>query len=273
MTTIIGFSGKKISGKTTSCNFIVGHSMHSLGIVRHGFKITKEGQLHITDLFGDTAYEGIFDVFRNTKAVKDFLAQHLNDYVKVYSLADILKTEVCHKILGIPYECMYGSDADKNRETHLRWEDMPGVINDSDFWFSHQEALQNQGMVYHTPGNMTGREVMQFVGTEIFRKMYGDVWVDALIRRIQEDSPALALICDVRFPNEVFGIQRNGGIVIRLTKNQNSSDRHESEIALDPDRFDWNNFNAVIDNDKMTIEETNAEVYSLLYNLGLVKGE
>ena len=301
MTQIIGFSGKKQSGKNTACNFIIGHCIHSLGVVRYAYEITETGELHVSDLFGDTAHEGIFDINRPGKSMKEFLAKYLDEYVKLYSMADILKQEVCIKILGLKYEELYGTDEEKNRETHLRWEDMPGVISAGLFteftnsirtpmndcnpnWSmlldpagpengKWRSALDEYGFCVHEPGNMTAREVMQYVGTDIFRKMYSDVWVDALLRRINEDQPAIALICDIRFPNEVFGIQRSGGIVIRLTRNSDSPDKHSSETSLDEPRFDWSNFNYILDNKDKTIIQSNEEIYGIMNTLGLIQEE
>lgn len=282
MTTIIGFAGKKQSGKNTSCNFIVGHCLTSLGIVRGTYQITEKGQLWISDLFGDTNYEGVFDISRNNEAMRNFLKDHLDSYVKLYSFADVLKQDVCMKVLGLSYEQCYGTDEDKNSETHLRWEDMPGVVTpqqasqiltdisghgenpeDIKTWFPQ--------LIIHEPGLMTAREVMQFVGTEIFRKMYSHVWVDATIRKIQSEAPAIALISDVRFPNEVTGLQRAGGYVVRFTRNGDSPDKHPSETSLDPDVFDWNTFNLVIDNAKMSIKDQGEATYSLLHSLGLIE--
>lgn len=294
MTQIIGFSGKKQSGKNTACNFIIGHCMHSLGIVRNAYEILNTGELQISDLFGDTRHEGVFDINRPGKPMKEFLAKYLDEYVKLYSMADILKKEVCIKILGLKYEELYGTDEEKNRETHLRWEDMPGVYTgpkelleklkdlagDTDAELDRDGPVEGRlgkyydivnGIICHEPGNMTAREVMQYVGTDIFRKMYNDVWVDALLRRINEDQPAIALICDIRFPNEVFGVQRSGGIVIRLTRHNGSNDQHSSETSLDPQHFQWSNFNYVLDNQDKSIIQTNEEVYGIMNTLGLIQ--
>jgi hypothetical protein len=44
---------------------------------------------------------------------------------------------------------------------------------------------------------------MQFVGTDFFRKMKTNVWVDATINKIKKEKPKIALITDFIFPNEV----------------------------------------------------------------------
>jgi hypothetical protein len=115
----------------------------------------------------------------------------------------------------------------------------------------------------HTPGFMTGRDVLQFVGTNIFRRMYNNVWVDSTIRRISADAPDLAIITDCRFPNECQGVQSNGGKVVRLTRSIDG-DTHDSETILDKDKYDWNTFDAVLDNANITIEEQNIALQSIL---------
>jgi hypothetical protein len=276
MRNIIGFAGRKQSGKNTSCNFIIGHSMHSLGICKE-FKVTTKGQLWISDIFGDLEGQGVFDITRKSPEMEKFLENHLNEYIKLYSFADALKQKVCIDVLGLTHEQCFGTDEDKNSATHLKWEDMPGVTTEK----TPQDVVDKEvagrlgkyyekilgGMVYHAPGIMTAREVMQFVGTEIFRKMYANVWVDACLRQIEKDNPVIALICDVRFPNEADGILAiEGGTIMKFTRCVNPNDKHESETALD----NYTKIPYVIDNSKMSVIEQNEKVYSILQELGLI---
>lgn len=277
MTQIIAISGRKQSGKSTSCNFVLGYVMSSLGIVRGTFDITEDGRLHITDLFGDEQHEGVFDYFREGKAMDEFKAKYLDKYVKVYSFADILKKDICIGVLGLSYEQVFGTDEQKNSLTKIKWSQCPGVIttpfyNDD---LPSEEVIGRlgkyyekfDGVIYHEEGYMTAREVMQYVGTEIFRRMVPNCWADATIRRIQSDGAAIALICDCRFVNECDAVHDNDGIIIRLTRNSESKDAHLSEIALD----DYANFDVIIDNSNMTIAESNQEIYNMLVSLGLVE--
>jgi hypothetical protein len=109
---------------------------------------------------------------------------------------------------------------------------------------------------------MTSRDFLQYFGTTIVRKIYNNAWVDSTIKRILIEQPRLAIIPDVRFPNEVEAIKKNGGIVVRLTRNIANS-QHESEIALDKDRYDWSNFNEVIDNENISIADFCNKINSL----------
>jgi len=49
----------------------------------------------------------------------------------IYSFADPLKKDVCINILGLTERQCYGTDADKNTLTNLRWENMPCFGTDS----------------------------------------------------------------------------------------------------------------------------------------------
>ena len=81
-------------------------------------------------------------------------------------------------------------------------------------------------------GPMTAREFMQFFGTDVCRKMYEPIWVDSCLKTIIKEESQLAIIADVRFPNEAKAIENAGGEVVRLERKV-IEDNHSSEIALD----------------------------------------
>lgn len=159
---------------------------------------------------------------------------------KIYNFADPLKA-LCIDILGLEYKQCYGSDEDKNQLVNCYWDNK----------------------------QLTAREVLQIVGTDMFRKMQNHVWSNATIRQILREKPDMAIIADCRFPNEVTAIKRVGGIVIKLSRNPHHSD-HASEIALDPDRYDQSLFDLVVDNDSITIVEQNKIIYEFLQNRRLL---
>lgn len=157
--------------------------------------------------------------------------------VKIFNFADPLKNDICIKILGLNYDQCYGSDEHKNELVNCYWEGR----------------------------QMSAREVMQFVGTDIFRKMQNNVWADATINRILNEKSKLdlALIADCRFPNEVESIKNAGGLVIKLQRNPFNSD-HSSETALDDQNYDPRNFDLVIPNNSLSITEQNQIIYNFL---------
>lgn len=89
-----------------------------------------------------------------------------------------------------------------------------------------------------TPCGKTVRELLQVIGTDMFRGLWENVWVNATINKIKQvladDPSAVVLITDVRFPNELKAIQDMGGFVMRLTRAPFAdADQHSSETALD----------------------------------------
>lgn len=152
---------------------------------------------------------------------------HMNTDARIYNFADPLK-HLCIDILGLQHYQCYGSDEQKNELVDCYWRGK----------------------------QCTAREVLQIVGTDMFREMQHNVWADATIRKIKHDMPQLALIADCRFPNEVKAVKDAGGVVIKLQRNVYDSD-HASEVALDRHNYDYSNFDLVIENGSMNIQEQN----------------
>lgn len=196
MTKIIGFAGRKQSGKTTCSEFVA--------------KI----------------FNGKIEPFNSAK---------------IYNFADPLKKDICINILGMTYDQCYGTDEQKNTITDIEWNG----------------------------SKLTAREVMQFVGTDIFRKMKNNIWADATIIKIKKENPRLAIIADCRFPNEVEAIKNVGGYVIKLTRNPFDSD-HESEKALDSCNYDHSNFDLVLNNHNIDIYTQNKILLTFLSDKGVV---
>jgi len=84
------------------------------------------------------------------------------------------------------------------------------------------------------PCNKTVRQMLQIVGTDWFREMFSDCWVNAYAKKLQELFVDIVITPDVRFRNELKYIQEHNGLVIRLTKAPFAdTDKHKSETALD----------------------------------------
>jgi hypothetical protein len=146
-------------------------------------------------------------------------------------------------------------------------------------------------------GAMTYREFLQRLGTEAMREgLHTNVWVNALFADYKE-SPQNVLgnegykledvypnwiITDMRFPNELEAVIKNGGITIRVTRSCGSSNfegtqeewdklveknkqaLHPSETALDNAKFDYE-----IINDG-TIEDLVEKVKEILTEQGII---
>lgn len=234
---IIGISGRKQSGKNTFANYINGSILKSQEMIQDFF-IDENGKLVVktTDHDGKSGY-GILDVTRKDMSFIEYAEIDLWPYVKVYSFADYLK-DICMNLFDFRYEQVYGTDDDKNTLVNINWESMP---------YSKKK------------GKMTSREFMQHFGTNIVRKLKDDAWVVNTIRRIVSEDSEVSIIADVRFPNEVNAIKNAGGVVVRLTRNIFGDD-HKCESSLDQNNFDWSNFDLVIDNQDITIENFCKEI-------------
>jgi hypothetical protein len=167
--------------------------------------------------------------------VANIVTGNLLGNVKIYNFADPLKQDICINILGLTYDQCYGSDESKNELVNCFWDNK----------------------------QLTAREVMQMVGTDMFRAMQTNVWSSATVRKIQQEKPTVAIIADCRFPNEVDAIKEVEGLVIKLTRNPYNSD-HLSEMALDDNKYDQNNFDLVVDNRYLNIGEQNKIIYNFL---------
>ena len=244
MTQIIGFAGKKQSGKNTACNFVLAVKLAQVGICKTS-RLTDDGHIEVTDILGDKPSNMDWIPFKEPHVdVTSLFENELKEYIQLYALANSLK-EMAVNILGLKPEQVFGTDKQKNTLTSISWEDMPG-----------EEAKK------HAPGKMTSREVLQYVGTDFFRKFYPNVWLDSCLRKIEEESPEIALISDVRFENEIRGIQKKNGFVVGLKRDPyKKGDKHASEIEIEKC---FGLCNAVIDNAKLTIPEQNEHIYNAL---------
>lgn len=185
----------------------------------------------------------------------EFLS-HLLD-VQVFAFADPLK-KMCVDILGLRPEQVFGTDSDKNSLTSYRWEDLPHYELLLDAWYAEAyswtegRAVKEEFDERMRSGLMSGREILQEVGTGIFRRMNEKVWVEATERAMAKSPRKFKLIGDMRFPGEAEMVKKNGGLHIRLTRDiYAGKDVHESETALDGHPCD-----ILLDNANLTVEET-----------------
>ena len=85
---------------------------------------------------------------------------------------------------------------------------------------------------------LTGREILQRVGTESFRVgVCDDFWVYRLMKVIKSQPDFFFVITDIRFVNEVNAVEAAGGIVMHLTRDTGLTDDHPSETSLDSYTF------------------------------------
>ena len=247
MPNIIGLSGAKQSGKTTSTNFLYGYQLRVNEIIEKFLMNPETGELLVNaKTINEKGEEeeglGVLDIERRDSDFIDYASQSIWPYVRSFGFADPLKI-ISIQLFGLLEEQCYGTNDQKNTPINIKWEDLP-VSSDK-------------------TGFITAREFLQYFGTEVCRKIKPNIWVDSCINRINQSGTGLAIVSDVRFPNEVDAIQKAGGKVIRLTRKP-YEDAHGSEISLD----DYEGFDYVLDNQDLGVDETNKQLLGIIKSWG-----
>ena len=247
-TQIIGFAGSKQAGKDTACNFILATKIAELGISKSS-RLTKTGEIEVTDILNESISGQEWMPFKPPHVdVEGLFDKELGKFVKIYSFAQKLK-QLCVDVLGLDTDLVFGNDQQKNTKTHIKWD-------------SIKSSTKKKGY-------MTVREVLQYVGTDMFRGLDPAVWVSACLNQIKKEQPELALVSDVRFENEVKAIQAEEGYVIGLTRSpfKKSKKDHVSETA--PSQC-LDICDTVIDNANLSIAEQNEQIYLAIKHLNNV---
>lgn len=88
-----------------------------------------------------------------------------------------------------------------------------------------------------------GRTLLQQVGTEVVRRQQPNFWVEFIekITKMMSDRWDYIIIPDARFPNEVYGLQKDDSVVIHIrvvrdgfvSPLNEEQQHHLSETALD----------------------------------------
>lgn len=137
--------------------------------------------------------------------------------VRQMAFAEPLK-EVCKIMFGLTDADLAG---DKTGPCWERWEEVNEEFNP-----------------YEPPktGPLTVRELLQHVGTDLFRNCWSKtIWTRIAARRIEEAEAAgvdVVIFTDVRFPNEAATIEAMGGEIWKIVgkaRGELGTDTHESE--------------------------------------------
>lgn len=243
---VLAFSGKLHSGKSTCKNFLMSMAMtYSLGVLKDSF-INEEGK--IVGPYENDEY-GVIDIDSKDAALQAYMNEKVWPFMKPFSCADYLK-KFCVDVLKVPPDIIYGSQEDKKKLTAITWDKIPGYTG-------------------KRTGRLSGRDLLETFGTDVVRYMVSDGWAHALKNSILEYGSLHSIVDDVRFEDEIDELRSIDGKVIRLTlvTEESSKNTHISNCALDQyDKFDY-----VIQNDKMTMEDTFRELISVLTSWGWFK--
>ena len=254
MLKLVGLRGTSCAGKNTLSNYIHGLYLKKIGFTSE-FRINAscglEIKLEISLPNGGFKYEWKpFEVdiqhfdFRIWASIGD---NSLWTYVRSDCLARPLK-DFCINVLGLTVGQVYGND--KASPTQFRFKDIAFFLDSK--WFDSTETdggLEQQ---------LTARDIMEYVGTKLIRRMYPDAFIDSLLRRVEANPSPLTLITDVRRANESKKILEAGGKIVHLTRG-NPQNISESDINnVEP--------SVVLDNSSLTIEQSCEQFEQMLRN-------
>jgi hypothetical protein len=259
---LLGFSGKKDSGKDTLVRYIVGRELQKVGkVIKFEVSENTNGQL-LVDVYngvGENEFDiqqGILNLYMTDKETLDFFKEYCYPYVRVFGFADKGKTFL-NEFFGISREKMYGTNKEKDELSSFNWEQLPASLPKGE--------VKTIGRVVKKTGPMTYREVMEEWLQIILRGVDEKCHINATFSEINQSNTKFAIIKDVRNENEIDAIQSVGGKVIRLLKDSHGS-THEGEISLD--NYDPTGYDYVLNNMGQTLEETIKELEKVLTKWG-----
>lgn len=182
----------------------------------------------------------------------EFLKNHINamsgsnSTACTFSFADKLKKSLCMDILGMTWEQCYGTNEQKDTWTDVKWDGLPQSV---------KLLYANEPGTFRS-GYMTGREVMQVIGTDIMRDCIDNmIWINATMSDIYRSDCSVAIITDVRFIIEVDELLSRNNHIIRLSRDV-YQDTHPSENELND--YDFTRKNCYyIDNQNQSIDYKN----------------
>lgn len=218
---IIAIAGCKNSGKSSLCRYITYIMARVEGLLLddpYSGVFTNKNLIQLPKDASKNVYIGRGNSFYQQAA----MVQEPN--VMVDSFARPVK-EICTDILGIPQNSVYGSDAEKNQLTDYCWDKIPENIK---LKFSDRKS-----------GKISAREIMQIIGTDIFREYFSnDIWVNALIKRSESSSAELLIVDDLRFNSEAKILMKRNAMFIHLQRMWGMGGSHASENGLDLNIFE-----------------------------------
>lgn len=104
------------------------------------------------------------------------------------------------------------------------------------FGFSREDMNTEEGKKKPGAYGFTIREILQKIGTEMFRDLINpNIWVDYMDRKVKESEKSLIFVPDLRFANEEAWIKSVGGLIIKVSREDHEavSNVHASESYID----------------------------------------
>ena len=121
------------------------------------------------------------------------------------------------------------------------------------FGFSEEQFYGSRKEAVDPRWGVSPRWCLQWLGTEVFRSRWPDIWIRHLRQEILEflslNGQRPVVVTDVRFKDEAAALKKMRGVLVRLERHEDhrleaGATEHLSETDLDG----WEGWNHVIDN-------------------------
>ena len=209
--------------------------------------ITLAGKKQVgKDTSAGIIYNIISPTIKRTEQMVNGVHIHpIEEYqIHIAHFADVLK-KACSIIFGIPMQDM-ASEEGKARLTNVSRPNFSMYVPEHESFRTPNGDMPARKVWFpdqNTPCYMTVREILQFVGTDLFRtQLDPDIWVRSVFNQ-QYGPNDVVIIADCRFPNEA-AFAKEHGLLIKVERNKEQKDTHISETALDT----YQDYDAIVDN-------------------------
>jgi hypothetical protein len=200
---------------------------------------------------------------------KNYFASVLSEYLRregktvvETAFAEPMK-KFCNEVFGFSMEDMMSQEG-KLKKTHIKWSQINVDI-------ARDNNKMNPDYNFGRPVDeyMTIREVLQVIGTDVWRKRFYDpIWAEAPFYKKWDAD--YVIITDCRFPNELEIAKKHGAVAVRIVgmlPGMGSEDTHISETALD--NWKWKKDEVFINNESGTQQIIDFIEFKLLGKLTL----
>ncbi len=242
-------SGKLKSGMSTLAKMIATEYLNA-AIGKPRFELNKFGKETI-----------VLDTFNNQPVIFDYpndqLKQISSTYsVKIYSFLDPLK-KICIDMFGLdPMQC-YGCESDKDSYTHISWDD---IYNDIKKKYSKKTKKKTDKRAMND--FLTAEQFLTILKDDFALKFDPNSIARSLYSLIHNDNYKLSIIEDAKSPNEITIGTETGAKVIRLLRHQSEQTKEDKIL----DDFPLGEYNLVVDNKNMTMQETHNHIKPKLHD-------
>jgi hypothetical protein len=220
MKAVIAIAGCKNSGKSSLCRYLTYLVARVDGLIIND-KLAGSFDNRLLAQVSKDASQKVYITDNGRNYIEAKLKKDPN--VETLSFAGPIK-EFCVNVLNLEYESVYGTDDQKNSVTQYVWENMPSGIRGE--------------CGFEKSGSMTSREIMQVLGTDIFRNYFSQsIWIDCLINKVKKSDADVIFVDDLRFNNEASALMKEDAMIVHLQRMWGQGGSHKSENGLDLSLF------------------------------------